>query len=289
MTEVLSKDEIVQLLDAINADDWNETINNNELNEEDFAMVEVLSQAEIDQLLTAIYPGLENDSFKSIEYFEKYILQKNTKPEKTYGIFDKDVSICQYFNSYNNENLLADIKNRNKENGYGNIKIPNTNIELLNYSFCSKCNTIFSYLDLVEYYKNPKPDTRFENRSIQYREDTRVCCHNCGTYFIPSLIISDGTPRNELQFLCRAQTVNAVEKYFLERQINVLTKKNENIVQNGNLRAIKNDVLIRDLEERPTLITNIIQYTPYKNIIKLIDGKNVEKGDLLFDEWKVSE
>jgi len=41
-----------------------------------------------------------------------------------------------------------------------------------------------------------------------------------------------------------------------------------------------------DLEEKPTLITNIIQYTPFRLILNFIDGTNVEKGDLLFDEWK---
>jgi hypothetical protein len=59
-----------------------------------------------------------------------------------------------------------------------------------------------------------------------------------------------------------------------------------NIVLKDSLRAIKNDVYIKKLEEKPTLITNMIQYTPYSSIMNLIDGANVEKGDLLFDEWK---
>jgi len=126
----------------------------------------------------------------------------------------------------------------------------------------------------------------YKNTAHQYRNDTRVFCHNCDTYFIPSLIISDGTPKKEVQFLCRVQTINAVEKYMLSKNIEVLTKKKSNLVYKGGLRSIKNDILIMDLEEKPTLITNIIQYTPFHLITNFIDGTNIEKGDLLFDEWK---
>jgi hypothetical protein len=45
-------------------------------------------------------------------------------------------------------------------------------------------------------------------------------------------------------------------------------------------------VFIKDLEDKPTLITNIVQYTPFNFISNLIDGTNVEKGDLLFNEWR---
>jgi hypothetical protein len=251
-------------------------------------MSEVLSQDEIDQLLAAINAG-EPDSisaFDDIEAFENFLTKRKNTPEKPYGIFDKDISICRFFDSNKNENLLEDIKKKNEEQGYGNINIPNTNITLINYSFCHKCKTIFSFKDITDYYLNPNPDHRYKSRSYQYRQDTRIYCYNCHTYFIPSLIIADGTPKNEVQFLCRVQTIDAVEEYFFQKEINVLTRNKNNIVKRGNLKAIKNDVFIKDLEEKPTLITNILQYTPYKLIINLIDGTNVEKGDLLFNEWK---
>ncbi|MCL2042499.1 MAG: hypothetical protein FWG89_00010 [Treponema sp.] len=249
-------------------------------------MTEVLSQDEIDQLLTAINSDSSSNAFNGIEAFEQYLTKRTFKPEKPYGIFDKDISICRYFDSGSNENILADIKRKNEEQGYGNIKIPNTNITLINYSFCHKCKTIFSLKEVTEYYMNPKPDPRFSNRARQYRDDTRVYCKNCDSYFLPSLVISDGTPKNEVQFLCRSQTIEAIEKYFKQINMYVLTRRKKNIVQRGNLRAIKNDVYIKDMEKKPTLITNMIQYTPYKYILNLIDGTNVEKGDLLFNEWK---
>ena len=250
-------------------------------------MAEVLTQAEIDQLLTAINAGDESDiGFESIETFEKYLKTRKSRPEKPYGIFDRDISICKFFNSGNSENILADIMAKNEKLGIGNIKIPNSDITLINYSFCAKCNTLFSFKDIIDYYKNPRPDPRYNSKAHQYRNDTRVYCNNCHTYFLPSLIISDGTPVNEVQLLCRAQTIEAVEKYLLTKNKRALTRKKSNIVYNKNTRAIKNDVLIKDLEEKPALITNIIQYTPFPLILNFIEGTNIEKKDLIFDEWK---
>ena len=249
-------------------------------------MTEILSQDDIDQLLSAVSDLTSRSKFRSVKEFEKYLIKRKFKTEKPYGIFDHDISICKYFNSDNSDSLLQDIKVKNENTGIGNIKIPNTNIMLINYSFCPKCKTIFSFKEVVEYYENPIYEIRYINRANQYRQDTRVYCKNCNTYFLPSLIISDGTPKNEVQFLCRVQTIEAVEQFFDSKNVKVLTKKQRNIIHNGKLKAIKNDVYIKDLEEKPTLITNILQYTPFKIIINLIDGTNVEKGDLLFNEWK---
>jgi hypothetical protein len=246
--------------------------------------MEVLSPDEIDQLLSAVAVGIP--AFDNIEAFEEYLTKRKFIQDKPYGIFDKDISVCRFFSSNNNENLLEDIKRKNEEQGYGNFNIPNTNIMLINYSFCPNCKTIFSFKEITDYYKNPRFDQRYKNRAYQYREDTRVYCNNCGTYFLPSLVISDGTPKNEVQFLCRVQTIDAVEKYFSKKNVSVLTKNKNNIVQKGALKAIKNDVFIKKLDEKPTLITNIVQYTPFNYIMNLLDGTNVEKGDLLFAEWK---
>jgi hypothetical protein len=133
---------------------------------------------------------------------------------------------------------------------------------------------------------NPKPDALFKSRAKQYREDTRVCCRVCDTYFLPSLVISDGTPRNEVQFLGRVQTIDAIEEYFLQQNVKALTKKNENIIQMGNLKAIRNDVYLKDLEDRQTLVSNMVQHTPINLMMNLIDGTNVEKGDIVFNQWK---
>jgi hypothetical protein len=250
-------------------------------------MAELLSQEEIDQLLTAINTGDggTRNAFENIEAFEKYLLERQYEPEKPYGIFDKDIAVCKFFNTSGNEKILEEIRQKNKEQGFGTIKISNTNITLINYSFCPKCKTIYSFSEVMDYYMNPRPDAKFKNSSMQYREDTRVCCRVCNAYFLPSLVISDGTPKNEVQFLCRTQTINAIEKYFLQHNVRVLTKKSENIIQRGNLKAIKNDVYLKNLEKKQTLISNMLQYTPINLMMNLIDGTNVEKGDLLFNQW----
>ena len=254
-------------------------------------MTSVLTQDEINELLTIVNSDVQGEeayrpAFDRVEAFLEYLTKRKFDPEEPYGIFDQDISVCQFFDYSRDENLLEDIMRKNKEQGHGNVKIPNTDITLINYSFCENCKTIFSFKELTDYYKNPKPDPRYTSRAHQFRQDTRVCCHNCGTYFLPSLVIADKTPKNEVQFLCRTQTIDAVEKYFAQKNIRVLTKSKKNLVQQNGLKGIKNDVYLKHLDEKPTLITNIVQYTPFNLILNLIDGTNVEKGDLIFDDWK---
>ena len=248
----------------------------------------VLSQDEIDELLTPIsVADAKRRAFKNIEAVETYLVKRKFPIEKHYGIFDNDVEVdrLSYSGTIDGEKILSEIKKKNEDNGFGNTKIPNTNITLINFSFCPKCKTIYSFNDVTNYYNNPKTDTTYKSRAMQFREDTRICCNVCDTYFLPTLIISDGTPKNEVQFLCRCQTINAIEEHFLKDNIKVLTRKKENIVEKEGIRGIKNDVYLKDLEKTPTLITNMLQYTPVKLIKNLIDGTNVKKGDFLFNGW----
>ena len=178
----------------------------------------------------------------------------------------------------------------NKE--WGNIKIPNTNIKLINFSMCPVCEHIFSFKDLIEYYTNPYPDMVFTSRAEQYREDTSVLCLECQTYFLPALVITDGTPNNEVQFLCRVQTVNAIENFYRNLNGNsVLSANPKNILEKTNkegkiVKAILNDILLKELSPKPTLICNLLQYTPAKLTLNLIAGTNIQKRDVLFGAWQ---
>ncbi|MCL2128743.1 MAG: hypothetical protein FWH35_00120 [Treponema sp.] len=259
--------------------------------------------------------------FLGVEEFEKYLLERQ-KPEKKYGIFDKDVTMLRFFDAKDGDKVLADIKSKNESENMGNIKIPKTNIELINYSICPKCRHVFSFKDISDYYLNPKPDPLFKNQTQQYREDTRLFCKECETYFLPALVIVDGTPKNEVQFLCRIQTMNAIEDFYQNKGIKVLSRKPENIinkdvkkitetVQNVNpsiidrlfkpnlpekktsrkitkktVTGIRNDVLIKEMGEKPTLITNLIQYTPANIVLNLIEGTNYKKKDFLFGNFQ---
>lgn len=247
-------------------------------------MSEMLSQDEIDQLLTAINIGT---SYAGIEEFEASLLKRRLQPEEPYGhSFNKEVAVCRFTGIEREENLLADIERKNQKQGMGNVTIPHTKIKLVNYSVCPKCNTVFSFKDLMCYYKNPKPDPTFSSPVQQIRGDTRVCCTECGMYFFPTLIISDGTPRNQTQFLCRAQTINAIEDFFKEQGKLVLTQKPQNMIRKNKKEAFRNDVLLEQLESKPTLITNLLQYTPPPLMLNLIDGSNIEKGDVLYGAWR---
>jgi len=257
------------------------------------------------------------NGYDTVEEFEEYLLACH-QPEKQYGIFDKDVTMCRFFESKSGDKVLEDIKLKNETENMGNIHIPNTNIQLINYSICPKCGHVFSFKDISDYYLNPRPDPSFKNKMQQYREDTRVFCNECETYFLPALVIVDGTPKSEVQFLCRIQTMNAIEDYYQKKGIKVLSKKDENIVHQEETKitktvqnvshsffdrlfnsdlpdkkitkkvvsGIRNDVLLKEMEEKPTLISNLIQYTPANIVLNLIEGNNVKNGDLLFGQLK---
>jgi hypothetical protein len=260
-------------------------------------MPEVLSQDEIDQLLSAIdsaeampqklmgtIRGFVKKGF-AFKEFQKFLTSRKFEPEEPYGIFDKDVSVCRFFDGKDNNHLLKKIRAKNQKQGMGKIVIPNTQIELLNYSVCPKWGDVFSFQDLMEYYKAPVSDDRFSNKIEQFRKDTRVCCSKCKTFFLPALLVIDGTPKNETQFLCRIQIIDAIEAYLSKKQILVLTKNRANLLYSKELVALKNDVFLKDLEEKPTLITNLLQYTPPNLMGNLIDGSNVENGDTVFGQW----
>jgi hypothetical protein len=263
-------------------------------------MAEVLSQDQLDQMfiLDDLLVDYGDDSFvmsdfasfpskkETIEDFEVFLTERKFEPEKKYGMFDKDITMCRFFESKDGETVLADIERKNAEQNMGNIAIPNTNIRLINYSVCPKCKTVFSFKELMSYYKNPKHDSLFRNKGHQLREDTRVCCSECGEYFLPALVISDGTPKNEVQFLCRMQTVNAIENFFEKKGKFVLSKNKENVSWEDNrLITIRNDVELKHLESKPTLISNMLQYTPANLLPNLLDGSNNKKGDILFGKW----
>ena len=226
--------------------------------------------------------------FRNIEEFESFLTKRKFTPEEIYypHSFDKEITMCRFFESKNSEEILAEIERKNREQNMGNIAIPNTNIKLINYSICPKCKTVFSFKDLMDYYKNPKQDSIFKNRGQQLREDTRISCYECNEYFLPALVISGGTPINEVQLLCRMQTVEAIERFFADKGQLILSRNKKNIAKGPGFITIRNDVPLQQLESKPALISNILQYTPINLMPNLIDGTNIEKGDVLFGKMR---
>lgn len=245
---------------------------------------EVLSQDEINALLASI----DANSIKkwSINDFHDYLTKRKHEPEQHYGITERDVSVCRFFDDKNGEGILADIMAKNTETGMGNVEIPNTNIQLVNYSYCPNCGKIYTQQDLKNYYSNPVVRSG-KNLSYTLRNETRVICSDCGTVFLPTLLIVDGSPKNSIQYLCRLQVIDAIEIY-MEKTFNekVLTKNMKNIRRREDeMFACANDLVISKLENKPTLITNFIQYTPPPLILNFIDQTNIEKNDVVFDIW----
>jgi len=69
----------------------------------------------------------------------------------------------------------------------------------------------------------------------------------------------------------------------------VLTTTRRNIVRfdsdtstNTGTAAILNNILLDDMQEKPSLISNIIQYSPASLALNMLEGTNVEKRDFLF-------
>jgi hypothetical protein len=244
------------------------------------------SPLDLDHLMNFELGDTEGSRLKTAADLEAFLLARSP-PEEPYGMISKDITMCLFFGSKDSENILADIERKNAEQGMGNITIPNTNIRLINYSVCPKCGKVFSFKDLFIYYGSPKSDSRFSSRGEQARGDTRVFCADCETWFLPALVIADRTPQNEVQFLCRNQTMNAIERYFLTEGKQVLTKNKTNILVDSasGLSAVKNDIMLSEMEQKPTLIVNMLQYTPANLALNLIDGTNVEKGDVLYGWW----
>lgn len=237
------------------------------------------------------YAGFRlEDRFDDAETFAAYLTWRRPQEEQPYGygLFEKDVTVCRFFDTENAENLLADIERKNRADNMGNIAVPGTNIRLINFSVCPKCGHIFSFKDLREYYLHPRPDPAFKNQAEQFRNDTRAFCGECGTYFLPALVIADGTPKTETQFLCRTQTMHAIEDFYAKKKgLQVLSRRAANRVRkNRNCTGILNDALLKEMEPNPTLITNLLQYTPANLALNLIDGSNVRKDDLLYGEWR---
>lgn len=241
----------------------------------------------MEQLLRSEMAGEAGGMPPTLDDFERYLTARR-EPERPYGMFSRDVTMCRFFDAKDGESLLAEIERKNEAEGMGNIAIPNTGIRLINYSVCPQCKKVFSFYELGLYYGRPKSDSRFSSPSEQMRNDTRVECKDCGAWFLPALVIVDGTPKTEVQFLCRNQTMGAIEQYLLlEMKKTVLTGNRENILVDPKtgLKAVRNDVTLKQLEAKPTLIVNMLQYTPAPLVINLIEGTSVEKGDVLYGHW----
>ncbi|OGH57325.1 MAG: hypothetical protein A3G34_04655 [Candidatus Lindowbacteria bacterium RIFCSPLOWO2_12_FULL_62_27] len=208
-------------------------------------------------------------------YFDNLVPISNEK----YGdiIFDSLDMESFFRNPLKNENVLQDIKLMNQKANYPSETIPGTSIEIINFSRCPKCATVYSLAQLNEYYSHPDipPDVE---RQVVFRTDTRFKCKQCKVYFKPRLVVSDGTPKADMQFLCKLQTVHYIELFYQSQfKQRVLASNKENFVWHRDIQKyqLKIDVDFSDLSPKPALITNFIRHTPPNDVAKLL-AKSVD-------------
>ena len=233
-----------------------------------------------------ISEGYEYYNIKSVEDFRQWLDRDQTKELDT-GIigYHRDASVLKFFKD-KNEELLTDIIAENKKQNMGNTTIPGTDIQLVNYSACPKCKTINTLMDLANYYANPKPDPMFKDINDQCRKDTRVCCKDCQSFFLPSLVIVDGNPISEYQWLCSTQTLDSTQDYYLKmKRRQVLFANPKNRIQVAGFWGIRVDVAVNELQERPSLVTNLLQYSPPEHIIRFVSDIPFTDQDVIFNRW----
>lgn len=229
---------------------------------------------------------------KNLDELEDLLFNRNVE-DPNYGSFDKDLTHSfnhdksvvkvSFFNE-GSESLLSDIYQKNKAEGMGNIKIPESEIELVNYTVCPNCKSHYSFEETQAYYRNPVVPPG-ENRMEFLRVDTRFLCSECNTYFLPALVMVDKTPKSECQFLCRLQTIDAIEKFYFDQYKKaVLTQSKKSRKENGNQFCVLNDIKISEMKEVPTLVSNFIQYTPYNLILNFIQEEHYMK-DPVYGKW----
>jgi hypothetical protein len=252
----------------------------------------ILTDDEIDRLLNSLREGWNASNFENVEEMVEFLKFREAVPEKVYGLYEQDITICRFFNNKKgdkNENMLADIRRLNEDQKMGNVKIPNTDIEIINYSPCPKCDTPHSFSDVFNYYMHPIPDPQFKDEKEQRALDTRVKCKDCGSYFLPALIITDGNPKNEFQMICRSQTLLEITMFMREEfNIKVLTMKEENIISHPilpNKAAWRNDIDGAKLKIRPALYANLLQYTPAPLMLDFISRRNLTIPEPVYGAW----
>ena len=225
-------------------------------------------------------------NIKSIVDFRQWMERDQTKELDSDIIgYHRSASVLKFFEE-KNEELLTDIVAENEKLNMGNTTIPGTDIKLINYSICPKCKTVNNMLDLANYYANPKPDPMFKDINEQCRKDTRVCCKDCQEFFLPSLVIVDGSPISEYQWLCSTQTLDATQDhYWSSKHQKVLFANNSNRLQVEGYWGIKIDVTLNELQNRPALVTNLLQYSPPEHIMRFVNNIPFTNHDVIFNRW----
>ncbi|MCL1991484.1 MAG: hypothetical protein FWG66_00860 [Spirochaetes bacterium] len=270
------------------------------------------------------YKGYRFQSrFNSFDDLADFLMSPG-EAEEPYGFGAEAAPASSFFHSSTGERSLEEIRQKNIADGCESFPVPGTKIQLINFSECPHCGYVYSAKELADYYTHPRLDPAFKKGiEAQMREDARMFCKDCETYFLPSLLVLDGltegVPKNEVQFLCKMQTINAIEDYYESLGFTVLTRNESNFIKSDGVstreargldeharqnflialihqkdielsskirKGIRNDVFLKELRSRPCLMGNLLQHssTP-ETAMNLILGMNVEEKNVIFGLW----
>lgn len=224
-------------------------------------------------------PSRSFDAFTDASSSKKII-------EPLYGTVPDGAKVVKFFETPGNEKLLADTHAENRRQGLGNVVIPGTQTELVNFSPCPTCHTIHSQKELIQYYLYPGPLQGLSLSQVR-RQDTRMQCKKCCQRFFPALVVVEGTPQHEVQFLSRAQTVAAIEQHYHREGKSVLTRNKANLLQHQNHFAFRCDIDIRRLAPFPTLSFNYLQYCTPEAMAAFIHRQNLHQVLPIFGQWRM--
>ncbi|MDR2518675.1 MAG: hypothetical protein LBD13_04595 [Spirochaetaceae bacterium] len=257
--------------------------------------------------------------FDDQEDFEWFLTDAPLPEEAVYGFSQTDTPWPRFFETHDGARILQEITAKNKADGFGIGRLPNSAIQLVNFAVCPKCGRAFSFKELAYYYAHPRQDPSCKTPVDQIREDTRMYCSACKLYFIPSLLVVGRKVEREVQGMSRLQTLYFIEQHFARQDVRVLSSSEANFVRKDKfhtkimpketasvqlflsgiadctetpavskalVKGILNDVFLKELEEKPALACNLLYYTPPALIPNLIEGANVAFNDPVFGIWQ---
>lgn len=238
------------------------------------------------------YPELFFE-IKSLEDLDVFIADRSSQKNLAsfrFGLFEDDAGTIRLSVKDGDEKqtrrVVEEIRKLNRAQGI-EPKILG-DLELLNYSRCPSCGKIFSQRDLIAYYNRPFVPEGYVLLDIK-RQDNRVRC-DCGTFFVPALVIVENDRMTDTAYLCRLQTAQAIEDlYERETKRPVLSRRNENFVlvpgapgtvhrRGGReYNRLVLDVEPEMLSRAPAILMNFLQYTPVRDSVRWLEGAANER------------
>lgn len=255
-------------------------------------MTKILSQEEIDALLNGI-STLPSWDIKDVNDLAKYLVNKIEKN----SFADHHVNLFQGQHITISRQLINDVYTQ------ALVKEPKAivkigNIEIIPINICPSCKHYHYDEEVQEIYNTSMPNRVFQEKNKKlttsellkkWRLDNRtICCKKCNTYFQPTIAYSE--TENSDPYLCKYQTIKTLDDWFIaerKAKIQLFSAKTKTITFTKKGTSFLWDTFLKDpvngMETCPKgLMTNIVRYTPFKHLEKMLKK---EKTIPVFDSF----